>query len=278
MSGPLQVTAEVVTTLVPVLMAALVATMLYVMEPPVTRGVVLSLTPWMVVGGAVHTLYTAGAYPADFSLRPFFGPVTVYFSTFVAAGIVWAMMSTASELADSTARDAQYLAAAGVGAALTALLIVLSRAGDTEALVPAFAGLVVAVVVAAVVYLAVTLVHTKTLVQTGLLGLVGVFAHALDGVIAAVGVDVLGQGAGYAAGQWLLARTATLPTADLVGRAWVLVALKLVLAVVVVVTVATALDRPAGRDRPWVGYVALGLFAAYGLGPGVHRFLSLVVG
>lgn len=278
MSGPAQLSVELVVTLVPALMAALVGTMLYVMEPPVNRRVVLSLTPWMVVGGAVHALYTANAYPPDFSLRPFFGPLTVYFTTFVAAGMVWAMMTTASKLADSTVRDAQYMAAAGIGAALTSLGIVLSRAADAETIIPAFVGLIGAAVVASVVYLLVTIVHTTTLVQTGLLGLVVVFAHALDGVITAVGVDVLGQGSGYAAGQWLLARSAELPTAGTLGRGWVVVVAKLAVAVAAVVLVAVLLDRPSEGDRGPAGHVALGLVAAYGLGPGVHRFLTLVIG
>lgn len=278
MSGPAQLSVELVVTLVPALMAALVASMLYVMEPPINRRVVLSLTPWMVVGGAVHALYTANAYPADFSLRVFFGPLTVYFTTFVAAGMVWAMMTTASKMADSTVRDAQYMAAAGVGAALSSLGIVLSRAGNTEAIVPAFAGLIGAAVVASVVYLLLTIAHTTTLVQTGLLGLVVVFAHALDGVITAVGVDLLGQGAGYRAGEWLLVQTAELPTAGTIGRGWVLVVAKLLVAVVAVVVVAVVLNRPSDTDRSWMGHVALGLVAAYGLGPGVHRFLTLVIG
>lgn len=278
MSGPAQLSVELVVTLVPALMAALVASMLYVMEPPVNRRVVLSLTPWMVVGGAVHALYTANVYPLAFSLRVFFGPLTVYFTTFVAAGMVWAMMTTASELADSTVRDAQYMTAAGIGAALSSLGIVLSRAGSVETIVPAFVGLIGAAVVASVVYLLVTIIHTTTLVQTGLLGLVVVFGHALDGVITAVGIDVLGQGSGYAAGQWLLARSGELPTAGTLGRGWVFVVLKLVVAVGAVVTVAVLLDRTGEEDRAPAAYVALGLVAAYGLGPGVHRFLTLVIG
>ena len=277
MSTP-PLTVEAVTVLVPALMAALVLSMLYVLEPPVNRRMVLALTPWMVVGGAVHALYTAGAYPASFSLRPFFGPVTVYFTTVVAAGLVWAMMTTASKLADGGSRDAQYLTAAGTGAALAALAIVLSRATNAEAIVPAFAGLVVAAVVAAVVYLAVTVLHTPTLVQTGLLGLVVVFAHAFDAVTAAVGVEMLGRGAGDGRTAWLLAQAADLPVPAALGTGWGVVVVRLAVAVVAVVVVAATIDRPDLRDRARVGHVALGAVAAAGLGPGVHRFLSLVVG
>jgi|APHM01.1.fsa_nt_gi Predicted membrane protein len=189
--GALPLTAETMTLLVPALMAALVLSMLYVLDPSLDRRIVLALTPWMVVGGAVHTLYTAGAYPASFSLRPFFGPVTVYFTTVVAAGLVWAMMSTAAQLAESDSRDAQYITSAGVGAALSTLAIVLSRADNAEAIVPVFAGLVVVVAV--------------------------------------------------------------------------------------VMAVAATVDRPRFRDHARVGHAVLGAVAAVGLGPGVHRFLSLVV-
>jgi len=277
MSGLAQLTAESVTLLVPALMAALVLSTLYVLQPPVDRRVVLALTPWMVVGGAVHALYTAGAYPAGFSLRPFFGPVTVYCTTVVAAGLVWAMMTTASRLAEGGSRDAQYLTAAGTGAALSSLAIVLARADNAEAIVPVFAGLVVATVLAAVVYLAVTVLHTPTLVQTGLLGLVVVFAHALDGVTAAVGVEVLGRGPGDGRSAWLLAHAADLPVPAAVGTGLALVAARLAVAVAVVVVVASVVDRPALRKHARVGHVALGAVAAVGLGPGVHRFLSLVV-
>jgi len=278
MIGPARVPVDVVVVLVPMLMATLVASTLYVLEPPVDRRVVLSLTPWTVVGGAVHALYTTGVYPASFSLRPFFGPVTVYFTTFVAAGMVWAMMTTASKLAGDVPRDAQYMTAAGAGAALASLAIVLSRAGDTEAIVPAFAGLVVAALLAAVVYLLVTLVYTTTLIRTGLLGLVVIFAHALDGVIAAVGVGLLDAGPGDALSEWLIVRAADLPTAEVLGTAWLVVAARIGVAVVLVVAVASVIDRPDGRERTWVGHVGLGVVAAVGLGPGVHRFLSLTIG
>ncbi len=277
MSAP-PLTAEGVTLLVPALMAALVLSMLYVLEPPVDRRVVLAFTPWMVVGGAVHALYTAGAYPTSFSLRPFFGPVTVYFTTVVAAGLVWAMMTTASRLAEGGSRDAQYLTAAGAGTALSALAIVLARADNTEAIVPAFAGLIVAAVVAAAVYLTVTVLHTPTLVQTGLLGLVVVFAHALDAVTAAVGVEMLGRGAGDGRSAWLLAYAADLPVPAVVGTGVVLVVARLAVAVAAVVMIAAVVDRPGQRGHARVGHVALGAVAAVGLGPGVHRFLSLVVG
>ncbi len=273
-----QLSNDVVLAAVPALMAALVAAMLYVMDPPLDRRVVLALTPWMVVGGAVHALYTADAYPATFQLRPFFGPMTVYFTTFVVAGMVWSMMTIASRLGDGDPRDAQYLTAGGVGAALAALLIVLSRAENTEAMVPAFGALVAAAVIASVAFLVVSLAHTTTLVQTGLLGLVVVFAHVLDGIMAAVSVELFGGTAGYRAGEWLLVRAAELPTAETLGVGWLVVAVKLVGAAAVVVVVASIVDRPAMRDRSWVGHVALGAVAAYGLGPGVHRFLSLIVG
>lgn len=271
------VPAEFLALGIPVGMALVVAALLIVVEPRVTRGVMLAFTPWMVTGAAVHALYTVDAYPewAD----PLFDPVAVYFTLFTAAGMVWAYMATASRISPEGTHDAQYVAAAGVGATLVSAGFVLSRGrgADLPAVVPAFGGLVVAAVLAVAAYVLVGYFHSRMFVNTGVLGWVVVFAHALDGVMTAVAADVYGLFPLYGAGARLYSLAGTLPVPEVVGQGWLLVLVKVALAVVVVSGVASLRSRESVVARPAVSYLSLAAVAAYGLGPGVHILLTLVL-
>jgi uncharacterized membrane protein len=273
--GPLS--QDLATLLVPVLMAALVGVFLWVLELPVTRGVVLALTPWMVVGAAGHALYTMGAY--DRWAEVLFGPVGAYFTTFVLAGMVWSMMGLAARIDGDAPLAAQYLTAAGTGAALVSGGVVLSagQGADFSRVYPTFGGLLVTLVIAAGASLLLNYVYSQALVQTGLLGFFAVFGHALDAVMTAVSVDMLGESASYTLGQRVLAVAADLPTAGSVGTGWLLVVVRVVGAVAVVVAVGYLLTRREIKERPAPAYLFLGLVTAYGLGPGMHHFFTILV-
>jgi len=108
-----------------------VAALLYATSPPVTERTVLALGPWMVLGSALYALYQIDAVPP--LLAPFFGSPTVYATTFVLLGALWAASSRLLGSDDAPpARIATDGPAAGEGSRTTA--IVLGVVGSALAL------------------------------------------------------------------------------------------------------------------------------------------------
>jgi len=277
-STGLQVLSEPGALTVPVLMAALVAALLYTVGVSVSRGVILALVPWMVVGGAAHAIYTVDAF--DEWVEIFFGPIAVYFTTFVLAGIAWSMMSVAAEIAGEQRRDAQYLTAAGTGAALIVGGVALT-AGDgasSSQIYPTFGGMLVALVVAGVGYLLLSIVYSKGIVQTDVLGYFVVAGQTLDAVMAAVSVEYFHLPPSTTFDARVLSVAGSLPTADTLGAGWLLIVVKLSLGLAVVSLVGYLLTVDLLGERPEPAYLCLGLGAAVGIGPGLHRFFSLLIG
>ncbi|MFB6281847.1 MAG: DUF63 family protein, partial [Haloferacaceae archaeon] len=99
-----------------------------------------------------------------------------------------------------------------------------------------------------------------------------VFAHALDGVSTALGVDVLRYGERTPLSRLIIEAGRALPTADLLGGGWLFVAVKLVVAGAVVAALADLVE-----EEPAEGNLLLGLVAAVGLGPGTHNVVLFAV-
>jgi len=98
------------------------------------------------------------------------------------------------------------------------------------------------------------------------------FAHALDGVSTAVGVDILQYGERTPLPRLIIDTARSLPTAEFVGAGWLFVAVKIALASLIVVYLADLV-----RDDPTRGNLLLGLVAAVGLGPGTHNLVLFAV-
>lgn len=227
---------------------------LYRRRPPVTDRTVLGLVPWILVGAALHVLYQLGLAPP--TLRPLFGTPSVYLTTFVVAGGVWL-------LADERAAPA--LAGSGSVVFLAVVGIVVA----TRPITPGWpvVGLVLSGGLAAGAWVA--LRRLRPLVaHTGRTGALVLFAHTVDGVSTAIGVDVLGFGERTPASRFVLELAGTLPTADLVGVGWLFVLVKVCVAALVVWLFADFV-----RDDPRQGRLLLVLIAALGLGPGIHNLL-----
>jgi uncharacterized membrane protein len=280
MAGPagLPVTVETLATFVPVLMATLVAALLLTIEVSVSQRVILATVPWFVVGAGAHVLYTTGAY--DPWAGYFFGPVSVYFTTFVAAGMVWGMMALSADISGDERHGAQYLAAAGLGATIVVGSVALSSGigASVSRIYPVFGGIIAALVVAAVAYVGLNVLYPKAMVHTGLVGFFVVFGFALDATMTALAVDRFGSAPSTPLAREVLAVAGDLPTAEAVGVGWLLVFLKIVLALVVVSLVGYALSTKRFRERSGVAYLFLGGVIAAGIGPGVHHFFALLIG
>ena len=236
-------------------------------RPAVTTAGVLAFAPWMVLGSAVHVLHVRNALPGP--VRPLGGTPAVYVAVGVAAVGAW--------LAADAALDGEavprWLAASGTvlaGGAITTLAAVGVAGGSPSPGVPA-AGLAAAAALAAVVWLG--LVRAVPSVRaTGALGAFVVFAHTLDGVSTAVGVDVLGFGERTPLSQLIIEFAAGLPTEPVLGTVWLFVAVKIAVASIVVWLFADLMAEEPARSRLLLGFVA-----AVGLGPAVHNLLLFSV-
>jgi len=233
-------------------------------RPAVTTDRVLAFAPWMVLGSAVHVLYVVDALPDV--VRPLGGTPAVYVA--VATLGVGAWVVAEATLAGSAVP--RFLAASGGILALGAVVAVGVVGASLSPAAPV-AGMVVATVLAAATWVGLTRAE-PAIGATGALGMFVVFAHALDGVSTAVGVDVLGFGERTPLSRLIIEFAAGLPTEPLVGAGWLFVAVKLGVASVVVWLFADLMDAEPARSRLLLGFVA-----AIGLGPAVHNLLLFTI-
>ena len=259
-----------------VLAIALVGVVLVLrrIAPRVTDRVVVAFAPWMVAGSSCYVLYQVDAVPP--AVSPFFSSPTVYASVAVLAGAVWAATAAVGLPADRWRLPSVPGVVGLVGgiAAIAAVGWALAfGTGTREGLMLAWpsAGLVIAVLLAAVVWGGLRRIAPETRI-TGDVGALAVFGHTLDGVSTAVGIDVLGFGEQSPFSRAIITFAADLPTAPVLGAAWLFILVKLVLAAVVVVLMSGYV-----REEPAEGYLLLGAVAAVGLGPGAHNLLLFTI-
>ncbi|PCR91434.1 DUF63 family protein [Natrinema ejinorense] len=258
--------------LVPVIVVlAGVIALLWTLEPPVTDRTVIAFAPWMMFGATLHVLYKMAAFPA--SIEPLFTAPMVYAVTAVLAGLVWivAVFLHVGGLQRTTHR---FVGIAGTAFFSVFAMFALIRSfedGTFEPFWPVIS-VVVAGIVTAITWVAVSLWFTDIAATTSATGALVVFGHTLDGVTTAVGYDVLAAGETVPVSLLLLEAGAALPTAEYVGAGWLFVLVKVVLAVVIL-----GLFREYVDERPQQARTILALVAAVGLGPAVHNTLLFTV-
>jgi uncharacterized membrane protein len=226
---------------------------------------VLALVPWMVTGSALHVLYVLEAVPSP--LTPLFGTPAVYATVAAVAGSVWLGATVGGR------SPPRVLAASGItGGSITVLGVgAVGVASGTLRLFPSTVAIVVAIAVTAVAWMGLTRLR-PSVTDVGRVGVTAVGAHALDGVSTAVGVDWLGFGERTPLSSAIIEFGASLPTAELLGGAWLFVLVK----VVIVAWIVTAFVDYV-REEPAEGYALLGVVTAVGLGPAVHNLLLFAV-
>jgi uncharacterized membrane protein len=233
--------------------------------PRVSDRTVLALAPWIVVGSSLHALFVLEWVPE--AVAPLLGTPAVYLSTFVVAGVVWLAM------ARLVADHERALLALGVATASGVVAYALARGSATGLrLFWPLVGLVVASLLAGILWAATRWTRPNVTAATGAVGALALFGHALDAVSTAIGVDLLGFGERTPVSRAVLDVAASLPTAETFGVGWLFVVVKLVIAEAVVVLFADFV-----REDPTEGFLLLGAVAAVGLGPGAHNLLLFVV-
>jgi uncharacterized membrane protein len=234
-------------------------------HPAVDDRFIVALVPWMLLGAWLHVLHVVGAAPA--LVDPLLGTPAAYLSTAAIAGAVWLA-------ADASDREtASTLLAVGVAAALVALAIGLIWATTEGTFAPFWPA--VAVVVGgglgAAVWIGLRRVRPEVR-ATGAAGVLAVVAHSVDGVSTAVGIDVLGATERTPLSRAIIEFGGALPTAEVIGAAWLFVVVKAVLACFVVAVMVEYV-----REDPREGRLLLALVAAVGLGPGAHNLLLFTI-
>jgi len=253
--------------LLPLALATLlVCGALYARRPPVGEATVVAFAPWMAAGAGLHVLYVTESAPP--ALAPLLGTPAVYVSTFVLAGAIWLI---GTELGSGHEDADRLLGAVGLLAAIVAVIAVLGTGlGGLDPFWPAVAA-VGSVVLTAAAWVGVRRGLPAVAETTGLVGLLVVFGHVLDGVSTAVGVDLLGAGERSPLPLAIMEFAAGLAPA--LGGGWLFVLVKLALAVGIVWLFVDYVE-----EAPAEGYLLLGLVAAVGLGPGVHNLLLFTLG
>lgn len=257
-----------------VLGTLIVSVMLVALRPEVSSWDVLAMGVWMAVGATWHALAYLEVVPTEASYL--LGAPAVYLTTFIALGGLWlvATIGTTAELFSSTAR---ILGGVGILVLIVSLAYMIQQglsAATRYTLDPFWpvVGLFVAVLVAALAFIVLALVHTESVATSGRVGAFVVFAHTLDGVSTAIGVDKLGTGEQTPLPQLIMGVAADLPTAEHIGVGWLFVLTKVVLALVIVAVFADYLKESPSRGR-----VAMSLMAAVGFGPGVFNLLLFMM-
>lgn len=235
-------------------------------RPAVTEDVVVAFAPWMIAGAAMHVLFTLRALPEV--IAPLFGTPASYLTTFVVVGATWlAFTHRNGEVSGPLAAVGSLVALGVIGAVLA-----WGFARGTLQLLWPVIGLVVAIAIATVTWVALSRTLPAVVSTTGGVGALAVFGHVLDGVSTAVGIDVLGFAERTPLSRIVLDAGAALPSADAIGSGWLFVSVKLALAVLVVWLFADYV-----REEPTEGYLLLAVVAAVGLGPGAHNLLLFAV-
>lgn len=255
-----------------VVAAATLASFLATLAPDVEQRHVFAFTPWMAAGASAHVFYqlepAIDVYPTW--AEPLFSAPIVYVTTFVALGTVWTVLAFGSSVnPDEDDNVAMFLGLLGTAA----LLGLFGFAAWRDALVgiqPFWSAVALAITVPLTVgiYFVIAYTATSVVARTKLLGGLVVFAHALDGITTAVGVDILGTGERSPLPETIMELAGQLPVADTIGVGWLFVLVKLAIAIAIVVAFAEYLEA-----EPVRGNLAFTAIVALGLGPAVNNLL-----
>jgi len=255
-----------------------VAALLYLTQPAVSQRVALAFVPWMVLGALLHVLYQMHVALGE-TLLPGGAVVlsapAVYLTTFVLMSVVWLLAARGVAESGRGWPVPGVLASVGILAAVPVAGYAGLEAADQltlDPLVPV-AGLVGSLALTALLYLALDAWRPDAIAAVRYVGTLVLFAHVFDAITTTLGITLLDAGERSTLPRLLMDIAADLPTADLLADAWLFVAVKILLAVAVVVYFHDYVE-----ERPTEGTLFFAAIAAVGLGPGAHNFFLFIFG
>ena len=248
--------------------AGLVTVLLSAAEPEIDQRAVVSLLPWMAIGGTFHAFEQLGLYPPLY--EPLFGTPAVYLTAFVLTAGVWLVLQGVGIVRGNEDTVLRNLGLVGTGILVVLLVIRVWQSIAQPSFSPVWpaVSLIVALVLTVLVVLAISLWRTPVFVRTRYAGPVVIFAHALDGVSTAVGADVIGVSEQSPLPRLIMEFAGQLPTAEFAGVGWLFLLVKLAVAAAIVVSFNRYL-----QDEPVEGAIVFALIAAVGLGPAANNLV-----
>lgn len=227
----------------------------------------LALGPWAVVGASAYALFQVGAFGT------YGDPVAIpvaYLGTALLAGLAWVLAALVA--GRGAASTEALLAGAGAVAVAVAVGVVLSTAEGGLRLAWPVGGVLASAAGTAALWVGLGRARPALVERHGGLGILAAFGHVLDGVMTAIGIDVLGFGERTPTSRLVIEFAADLPTAQYLGGGWLFVLLKIALVVAVLWLLVETVE-----EDPTSGLLLLAVVAAVGLGPGLHNTLLFVV-
>lgn len=254
--------------------AALVGTaVLTSIAPPITQRTAIALGPWLAIGGALHAFYQLEAFSEPFA--PLFGAPAVYVTTYVFTAFVWIAVAVVAIVAGRRRYTSRYLGITGAGV-LTVLLTLAVyqglQAGTIDLVWPPIAFLA-ALALTALLSLALSIWRTPIFLRTRLVGPLVIFAHAFDGMTTLIGADVLNVEERSPLPEAIMEFAADLPTYQYLGKGWLFLLVKLVLATAIVVAFNRYVD-----EEPVQANLLLVFVTAVGLGPATNNLVLFLIG
>ena len=257
----------------------------------------LALVPFVLFGGALRTVedafvaaLDAGTTPAlEFPASALLISPFIYFTVFGIATTSF-FFSKSLQRRDLTDTYTYPLGTIGVGvlASTVGYLLYLAQTTEYIAFEPTVAGTILglATVSAVVVYLGAERFWPVANAATGVVGLVVIWGHAVDGfanVLANDWTQVWNLGVSYSPkhpfNEFIIDTTATLQGGDeiagvYVGEAWPFALVKLAIPLVIV----ALFDEEFFDQSPRFAVMLLGAIIAVGLGPGTRDMLRFTFG
>ena len=257
----------------------------------------VALVPFMLFGGALRTVedafvaaLDADATPAlEFPASALLISPFIYFTVFGIATTSF-FLSKALKRRELTDTYTYPLGAIGVGvlASTVGYLLSLAQTTDYIAFDPTVAGTILglATVSAVAVYVGAERFWPVANAATGVIGLVVIWGHAVDGfanVLANDWTQVWNLGVSYSPkhpfNEFVIDTTATLQGGDeiagvYVGEAWPFALVKLAIPLVIV----ALFDKEFFDESPRFAIMLLGAIIAVGLGPGTRDMLRFTFG
>jgi uncharacterized membrane protein len=248
--------------------AGLVTALLSAAEPEIDQRAVVSLLPWMAIGGVFHAFEQLGLYPPLY--EPLFGTPAVYLTTFLLTAGVWLVLQGVGIVRGNEDTVLRNLGLVGTGILVVLLVVRVWQSIAQPSFSPVWpaVSLIVALVLTVLVVLAISLWRTPVFVRTRYAGPVVIFAHALDGVSTAIGADVIGVAEQSPLPRLIMEFAGQLPTAEFAGTGWLFLLVKLAVAAAIVVSFNRYL-----QDEPVEGAIVFALIAAVGLGPAANNLV-----
>jgi len=250
--------------------AVLIGVVLWALNPPIDQRTVVGLAPWMALGGALHALGQPSIELYDPVLLPLFEAPAVYLTTFILAGTVWVVVALLDTRRGDEGNASMHVGLVGTGV-LTVILVLSAftalRSGRLALIWPTVS-VFGALVIGGLALAGIAFWRTPILIRTRYAAPVVLFAHAFDGTSTAIGKDIIGVAERSPIPRAIMDLAGSLPTASTIGSGWLFVFVKLVVAMVVVISMDEYL-----AEKPVEGSLVLSVIAAVGLGPATNNFV-----